>query len=56
MRPHDHIGWVFAGPGEFEALAVEANVVQWALSRAKVIDKATPFTELMGTAQSPPAA
>jgi hypothetical protein len=21
MRPHDHIGWVFAGPGEFADVA-----------------------------------
>jgi len=41
---------------DFEALAVEANVVLWALGRAKVVDKATPFAELMGTAQSQSAA
>ena len=32
---------------EFEALAVERNVVDWVLARAKVIDKPTTFAELM---------
>jgi trigger factor len=32
---------------EFEALAVERNVVDWVLARAQVIDKPTTFAELM---------
>ena len=58
-QPDAVIRWHYEKPerlGEFEALAVEANVVQWALSRANVSDKATPFAELMGTTQSQPAA
>jgi trigger factor len=35
---------------EFEALAVEHNVVEWVLARAKVIDKPTSFSDLMGPA------
>src|SRR5262249_21032958 len=58
-QPDAVIRWHYEKPerlGEFEALAVEANVVQWALARAKVIDKATAFAELMGTTQSQQAA
>ena len=33
---------------EFEALAVEQNVVDWVLARAKVADKPATFEELMG--------
>ena len=32
---------------EFEALAVERNVVEWVLARARVVDKPTTFAELM---------
>ena len=35
---------------EFEALAVEHNVVEWVLARARVIDKPTSFADLMGPA------
>ena len=58
-QPDAVIRWHYEKPerlGEFEALAVEANVVQWALSRANVSDKATPFAELMGTTQAQPTA
>ena len=58
-QPEAVIRWHYEKPerlGAFEALSVEANVVQWALSRAKVIDKPTPFAELMGTTQSQPGA
>jgi hypothetical protein len=57
-QPDAVIRWHYEKPerlGEFEALAVEANVVAWALGRARVVDKPTPFAELMGTAQRPPA-
>ena len=36
---------------EFESLAVEHNVVDWVLARAKVVDKPVKFAELM----APPA-
>jgi trigger factor len=58
-QPDAVIRWHYEKPerlSEFEALAVEANVVQWALGRVRVVDKATPFAELMGTGQSSPAA
>ena len=32
---------------EFEMAAVEANVVDWALSQAQVVDRPTSFAELM---------
>jgi trigger factor len=35
---------------DFEALAVERNVVEWILARSKVVDKPTTFAELMGPA------
>ena len=35
---------------EFEALAVEQNVVDWILARARVIDRPTSFEELMAPA------
>ena len=36
---------------EFEALAVERNVVDWVLAQAKVEDTPTTFAELMGPAR-----
>jgi trigger factor len=33
---------------EMEGLALESNVVQWVLSKAKVEDKPVAFDELMG--------
>jgi trigger factor len=35
---------------EMESLALEGNVVNWVLSKAKVEDKAVAFDELMGSA------
>jgi trigger factor len=32
-----------------EGVALEANVVKWVLSKAKVVDKAVAFDELMGS-------
>ncbi len=37
---------------EFEALALESNVVDWVLAKAKVTDKAVPFSELMAPRQA----
>ena len=34
---------------EMEGVALEANVVKWVLSKAKVVDKPTAFDELMGS-------
>jgi len=36
---------------EYEAMAVEQNVVDWVLARARVSDKASSFRELMGPAR-----
>ena len=58
-QPDAVVRWHYEKPerlGEFEALAVEANVVQWALGRASVVDKPTAFDELMGTTPLPAAA
>ena len=33
---------------EMESLALEANVVDWVMGRAKVMEKAVSFEELMG--------
>jgi trigger factor len=59
-QPDAVIRWHYEKPerlAEFEALAVESNVVQWVLGRAKVIDKPVPFAELMGPrpGAAPPA-
>ena len=35
---------------EMESLALENNVVNWVLSRARVADKSVSFDELMGGA------
>lgn len=35
---------------EIESLVLEGNVVEWAMARAKVVDKPTVFDELMGKA------
>jgi trigger factor len=52
-RPAEVVKWLYSEPqrlGEFEGLAVEANVVGWVLGHAKVEDKAISFDELMGGA------
>jgi trigger factor len=49
-QPEAVVRWHFEKPErleEFEALAVEGNVVAWVLARARVEDKPTPFSELM---------
>jgi len=51
-QPDQLVRWYYADPArleEFEALAMEDNVVEWALGRMKVEDKPTDFDELMGT-------
>jgi len=50
-QPFEVVRWVYSEPqrlGEFEGLAVEANVVSWVLEHAKVEEKAISFDELMG--------
>jgi trigger factor len=49
--PAEVVKWFYMQPqrlSEMEGIALEANVVKWILSKAKVVDKAVPFDELMG--------
>ena len=51
--PAEVVKWFYMQPErltEMEGVALEANVVKWALSKAKVVDKDMPFDELMGNA------
>jgi ATP-dependent Clp protease protease subunit len=51
-QPEAVVRWHYEKPerlSDFEALAVEHNVVDWVLARAKAVDRATAFAELMGT-------
>jgi trigger factor len=51
--PAEVVKWFYMQPerlSEMEAVALEANVVKWVLSKAKVVDKEIPFDELMGSA------
>src|SRR3954469_17283041 len=51
-QPDQLIRWYYADPSrlaEVEALVMEDNVVEWAMSKMKVEDKPTDFDELMGT-------
>jgi trigger factor len=53
-QPEAVVRWHFEKPerlAEFESLAVERNVVDWVLSRAKVAAKPTDFETLMGPAR-----
>ena len=50
-QPDEVIRWYYAQPQrlqEVEGVAIENNVVEWVLSKAKVTDKAEVFDELMG--------
>ncbi len=50
-HPEEVIRWYYAQPqrlAEIEGVAIEDNVVAWALSSAKVVDKPVAFDELMG--------
>jgi trigger factor len=52
-QPFEVVKWVYSEPRrlqEFEGLAVESNVVNWVLGRAKVEEKSISFDELMGRA------
>jgi trigger factor len=51
-QPFEVVKWVYSQPerlAEFEGLAVEANVVEWAVAKAKVQEKPVVFEELMGS-------
>jgi len=51
-QPEAVVRWHYERPerlGDFEALAVEHNVVDWVLGRVKVAERPTAFTEVMGT-------
>ena len=50
--PAEVVKWFYMQPqrlSEMEGVALEANVVKWVLSKAKVVDKPTPFDDLMGS-------
>jgi len=54
-QPEAVVRWHYEKPerlSDFEALAVEHNVVAWALGRVQVEDKAVAFPDLMGTSRS----
>ncbi len=60
-QPAEVVRWHYAKPErlkDFEVLALEGNVVRWALSRTKVVDEPITFEALMNpqTGQSTPAA
>ena len=49
--PAEVVKWFYMQPqrlSEMEAMALEANVVKWVLSKAKVTEKDMGFDELMG--------
>jgi trigger factor len=51
-NPAEVVKWFYMQPqrlSEMEGVALEANVVKWVLSRAKVVDKPIPFDDLMGS-------
>ncbi len=53
-HPEEVIRWYYAQPQrlqEVEGVAIENNVVEWVLSKAKVTDKPAIFDELMGQKQ-----
>jgi trigger factor len=50
-NPAEVVKWFYMQPqrlSEMESLALEANVVNWVLARAKVAEKEVTFEELMG--------
>ncbi|MEN9559302.1 MAG: hypothetical protein RLZZ502_513 [Pseudomonadota bacterium] len=49
-QPDQVVNWYYQDPSrlaEFEAIALESNVVDWVIKNAKVVDKNLSFTELM---------
>ena len=54
-QPDAVVRWHYEKPerlNEFEAQAVERNVVDWVLAQARVVDKPTTFREIMGPART----
>jgi trigger factor len=54
-QPEAVVRWHYEKPerlSEFEGLAIERNIVDWVLSRAKVVDKPATFEEVMGPAKA----
>ena len=52
--PQEVVSWYYASPERLEgpeSLATEENVVQWAKTRAKAVEKTLSFDELMGNRQ-----
>ena len=50
-KPEEVVRWYFGDAqrlGEVEAVVIEANVAEFVLGKAKVVDKALAFDELMG--------
>jgi trigger factor len=50
-NPAEVVKWFYMQPqrlSEMESAALEANVVKWVVSKARVNDKETPFDDLMG--------
>jgi len=50
--PAEVVKWFYMQPerlSEMEGLALEGNVVNWVLSKAKTVEKAVSFEELMGS-------
>jgi trigger factor len=53
-QPSEVVKWYYQSPDrlrEIESMAVEENVVAWALATAKVTDKKADFDELMGNSK-----
>jgi trigger factor len=53
-NPEEVVSWYYAQPqrlADVEALVLEDNVVAWVLGKAKAVDKAVDFDELMGRAR-----
>jgi trigger factor len=52
-QPTEVVKWFYTQPerlAEFEGLAVEENVIDWVLKRARVVDQPVGFDQLMGGA------
>jgi trigger factor len=50
--PAEVVKWFYMQPqrlSEMEGLALEANVVNWVLAKSKIVEKAVPFDEMMGS-------
>ena len=50
-HPEEVVRWYYAQPqrlAEIEGVAIEDNVVAWALTHARVVDQPVDFDQLMG--------